>query len=751
MENIFVIIVGILFILAISDLIVGVSNDAVNFLNSAIGAKAAPFWVIMIIASLGVLVGATFSNGMMEVARKGIFHPEYFYFSEIMILFLAVMLTDVILLDTFNALGLPTSTTVSIVFELLGAAVALAVIKVKQLGLGIDEIGTYINSSKALAIISGILLSVVVAFIAGAIIQYITRIIFSFNFKKYTKYFGSLWGGIAITAITYFLLIKGAKGSSFIDAEILNWIKSNTFMIIVYSFLGWTIILQILSWIFRFDILRMTVLLGTFALAMAFAGNDLVNFIGVPLAGLKSYQAFVANPGADPNAFAMVALTGKVKTETVLLIIAGFIMVITLWLSRKARRVTATTLDLSRQDEGQERFHSSGFSRSLVRGAMKINNAVQFIVPKRVIAGIESRFDRSFEKEEGKDAALSFDMVRASVNLVVASILISFATSLKLPLSTTYVTFMVAMGTSLADGAWGRESAVYRITGVITVVGGWFFTALVAFSAAFVIAFIIHLGGTIAIFILILIAISLIYRTHILFRKREAEKLKHSSDNLVNIENENILDKCTNSVNSIIIRSLDAYSETIKGLIKENRKKLKTNLKTIRDLTDDTKYLKDSMHSTIHDLKSDSIESGHHYVQVLDYLRELVHSISFITRPVFDHIDNNHKGLVNDQVSELNKLNNDIRDFILETKSIIEDKDFSKVDSAIQLQQKVLDEISSLRKSQIKRIKKDAAGTKNSILYLNILSESKNYVLYSLNLLKSYRDFAIDNNKTTEK
>ena len=326
MENIYIIIVGILFVLAISDLVVGVSNDAVNFLNSAIGSKAAPFWAIMIIASLGVLVGATFSNGMMEVARKGIFHPQYFYFSEIMILFLAVMLTDVILLDTFNTLGLPTSTTVSIVFELLGAAVALAIIKVRQLGLGLDEISTYINSSKALAIISGILLSVIVAFLAGAMVQFVTRIIFTFNYKKYTKYFGSLWGGIAVTAITYFLLIKGAKGSSFISPETLVWIKENTMRIILMSFLGWTVLLQILSWIIKLNILKTTVLLGTFALAMAFAGNDLVNFIGVPLAGLKSFQEYMANPGADPNSLTMEALTGKVKTETILLLIAGFIM-----------------------------------------------------------------------------------------------------------------------------------------------------------------------------------------------------------------------------------------------------------------------------------------------------------------------------------------------------------------------------------------------------------------------------------------
>jgi phosphate/sulfate permease len=746
MENIYIIIVGILFVLAISDLIVGVSNDAVNFLNSAIGAKAAPFWVIMIIASLGVLVGATFSNGMMEVARKGIFHPQNFYFSEIMILFLAVMITDVILLDTFNSFGLPTSTTVSIVFELLGAAVALTIIKIRRLGVGFEEMGTYINSSKALAIIAGILLSVIVAFIAGAIVQYITRVIFSFNYKKTIKYFGSIWGGIAISAITYFLLIKGAKGSSFISPENLDWIKHNTFTILLVSFLGWTIILQILSWIINLNVLKITVLLGTFALAMAFAGNDLVNFIGVPLAGLKSYQAFAANPGADPGAFAMVALTGKVKTETLLLIIAGFVMVITLWLSRKAKSVTATTLDLSRQDEGDERFGSSGFSRTIVRGSIKMNSFFEKVVPKPILKGIESRFDRSFDENEDAKEAKSFDMVRASVNLVVASILISFATSLKLPLSTTYVTFMVAMGTSLADGAWGRESAVYRITGVLTVVGGWFFTAISAFTVAFIVAFIIHLGGSIAILILIGIAVFLIYRTQIMFRKREEDKLKHTEDvTEITMDSDNILEKCTNSVNEILLRTYDVYNNSIKGLIKENRKTLKKSLKEIKEINTETKYLKDNIHKTIRKLKEDSIDSGHYYVQVLDYLREIAHAVSFVINPSFNHVDNNHKGLIEVQIAELNKLNNEIKEYILLIKSIIDKRDFSQVDDAINKQQEIIEFVFTLRKNQIKRIKKEEAGTKNSMLYLNVLAESKNFVLYSVNLLKSFRDFVMHN------
>jgi phosphate/sulfate permease len=374
MENFYIILIVVLFALAISDLIVGVSNDAVNFLNSAIGSKVAPRYIIMIIASAGILIGTTFSSGMMEVARKGIFHPDQFYFSEIMIIFLAVMLTDVVLLDVFNTLGLPTSTTVSIVFELLGAAVAVALIKIKSLGLSIGDLNVYINSGKALAIISGILLSVVIAFTVGSLVMYITRLVFSFDYKKTFKYFGAIWGGIAITAITYFILIKGAKGSSFLNENTTDWISNNSSLIIVYSLIGWTILLQLLYWVVKLDILKMIVLVGTFALAMAFAGNDLVNFIGVPLAGLKSFQAFIADPGSDPDGFLMVALTGKAKANTYLLLIAGLVMVVTLWFSKKARKVTETELNLSRQSSGSERFSSSILSRTIVRTAMDISS-----------------------------------------------------------------------------------------------------------------------------------------------------------------------------------------------------------------------------------------------------------------------------------------------------------------------------------------------------------------------------------------
>ncbi|HJN06164.1 MAG TPA: inorganic phosphate transporter, partial [Bacteroidales bacterium] len=426
METVYLVIVVVLFLLAASDLIVGVSNDAVNFLNSAVGSKVASFKVIMLVAAIGILIGAVFSSGMMEVARKGIFNPGQFYFSEIMIIFMAVMVTDVLLLDAYNTWGLPTSTTVSIVFELLGAAVGMASIKL-LISDGGMTIGQFINSSKALAIISGILLSVGVAFSVGAIIQYLTRIAFSFNFKKRIKYIGAIWGGIAFTALTYFILIKGAKGASFMSVDAKEWIKENSLIIIFYSLIGWTILLQLLYWIFRINILKIIVLVGTFSLAMAFAGNDLVNFIGVPIAGFNSWEIFQNSQGAAPDGFLMTALGGKVPTPEIFLLLAGGIMVLTLYLSKKARSVLKTSIDLSRQDEGEERFKATWISKALVRSSLHASNNIKRALPGSFVGIIEKQFEPIKEKKIEK-APPAFDLIRASVTLTVASVLIAFGT-----------------------------------------------------------------------------------------------------------------------------------------------------------------------------------------------------------------------------------------------------------------------------------------------------------------------------------
>ncbi len=744
MENIYLIIVIILFALAISDLVVGVSNDAVNFLNSAIGSKAAPFKIIMVIAALGILIGTTFSSGMMEVARKGIFHPDQFYFNEIMIIFLAVMITDVILLDFYNTFGLPTSTTVSIVFELLGAAVAISLIKISNSPEGIASMGNYINSGRALLIISGILLSVFIAFSVGTIVQYITRFVFSFNYKNTLKYFGSVWGGFAVTAITYFILIKGAKGSSFMSDAHIDWIMENSFLILAGSFVGWTIIMQLLIWIFRINILKLIVLIGTFALAMAFAGNDLVNFIGVPLAGFASYKSFSAQHALGPDSFLMNALKGEVSTPTMFLLIAGLVMVITLWVSRKAKSVVKTELRLSDQDMVNERFGSSLLARTLVRQTLQIGSFIQVIIPKQFRKVIKKRFnDKHFRKTVKKDRSIAFDLIRASVNLVVASILIAFATSQKLPLSTTYVTFMVAMGTSLADGAWNRESAVYRITGVITVIGGWFFTALSAFTAAFLIALFIYLAHIYAILILIAITIFFIYKTHVFHSRREkAEKKAESilTESLA-IDGETIFEKCNSNIVSTLLAISELYRIIINGLIREKRKKLKNALKEIKKLNKEIKSLKNNIHITIRKLEKEIVESGHHYVQVLDYLGDMTRSMITMSRSVFNHVDNNHAPLTNPQIQNLSSFQKNMSKFFKEAVQVISDKSFDKTKKAESLSDNLLNKTVKLRKEQVKIFKRDTFKTRISLLYLDILVESKNLVLYTNYLLDASREF----------
>lgn len=749
MESIFVIIVGILFVLAISDLIVGVSNDAVNFLVSAIGSKSAPFWVIMVIASLGVIFGATFSSGMMEVARKSIFNPQMFAFKDIMFIFLAVMLTDIILLDVFNTFGLPTSTTVSIVFELLGAAVAMSLIKISASDAeNITHLANYINSSKALAIITGILLSVVIAFTVGAIVQYISRLVFSFNFKKTLKYFGALWGGIAIAAITYFILIKGLKGSSFADYKIegvtlTEWIKDNAVLLLIISFVFWTVLLQLLHWIFKTNVLKVIVLVGTFALAMAFAGNDLVNFVGVPIAGLEAFKEFAGTVGEDPATYQMDALQEKIPTDPLYLLISGLIMVGTLWLSKKSKSVTETSLDLSRQEAGYERFGSSGFSRVMVRSFVTAGKVLEKITPPVIMQRIENRFDQKKAPRIETDDAPAFDLVRASVNLVVASILISIATSIKLPLSTTYVTFMVAMGTSLADGAWGRESAVYRITGVISVIGGWFVTALVAFTVAFCFVYLINLGEQIAVWGLFLTIIVVVLKTRSIHRKRMKKKQKELEfeKDIPELRERNIFERCVQNVSTTLSVASQSYSQTINSLIDEDRKGLKNALRDINELDNETRLLKNNLQKTILKLSEDSIETGPYYVQIVEHLREIKHCLYFISNPSMEHVGNHHKPLTQTQVNDLRDLSAKISVFLDAILILMQEHRFTELSDIMKQKDELTDLIAALKKRQIKRMKKNEGSTKPTLLYFDILTETKNLLLNVISLLKAQRDF----------
>ncbi|MFZ2287485.1 MAG: inorganic phosphate transporter [Bacteroidales bacterium] len=742
--DVYLIIIIALLILAVSDLVVGISNDAVNFINSSVGSRAASLRVILTIAALGVIIGSTFSSGMMEIARSGIFHPGQFYFSEIMIIFLAVMITDVILLDTFNTFGFPTSTTVSIVFELLGAAMAISLIKIFNSTDNLADIGNYINTGKALAIIFGILFSVVIAFVFGTVIQFITRLIFSFNYEKYMKYFGALWGGIAITAIIYFLLVKGAKGASFLTTETVKWIEDNTLELLLYSFIGITGLLQLLISVFKVNILRIIVLAGTFSLAMAFAGNDLVNFIGVPLASLESYQEFAGDPSFNPDTLLMTSLSQPVKTPTIFLLAAGLIMVVTLFLSKKARTVTETEVNLSRQGSGSERFSSTRLSRSVVRQSVVVSKFVSKLIPDGVIQFIEKRFDFISYKKQFKNPedVSSFDLLRGSVNMFVASSLIALGTSLKLPLSTTYVTFMVAMGSALADRAWGRESAVYRITGVVTIIGGWFFTAITAFSASFLLALVINWGGITAGLAGLAIALFIVIRSGLKHRKKiSIVSKKDDVDEQLTLTGLNILHKCNTSIMDVVVSVRKLYFSSVLNLIKEDFKKMKRVKKDVDGLNQRTKDLKYNLYPTLRKLEEEFIETGPYYVQILDYLREIAHCLTYIADPIYDHLDNNHPPIIREQVKELHELNESVNSFYDHVEDLIQKQDYRHLDGLVAEQQKILDLIARIKKKQIKYIKSESVGTRNSLMYMNLLSETKNLLLYTVNMVKSHRDF----------
>ncbi|SHF47208.1 Phosphate transporter family protein [Mariniphaga anaerophila] len=746
MENIYLIIVVVLFALAISDLVVGVSNDAVNFLNSAFGSKAAPKWLIFLMAGLGVLIGATFSSGMMEVARKGIFHPEMFVFSEIIVIFLAVMITDVILLDMFNTFGMPTSTTVSIVFELLGSAVAVSIVKIQQIGGSLGELSNYINSEKALAIITGILLSVLIAFTIGAIVQYITRLIFTFNYHKNMKYFGSVFGGFAVTAITYFILIKGISGSAFAEIEVLNgqklgeWVATHTGKLLIYSFVVWVIFIQLLKWLFNIKILKITVLIGTFALAMAFAGNDLVNFIGVPLAGYNSFKAWMAAGATAPDAFSMEMLAGKVGTPTYMLLISGLVMISTLIFSKKAQSVVNTSLDLSRQNEGNERFNSNMVARVIVRSSTSFQKNLKKIVPASLTDKIQSRFEPVEAASVNPDAP-SFDKIRASVNLLVASILIAIGTSYKLPLSTTYVTFMVAMGTSLSDRAWGRDSAVYRISGVFTVIGGWFLTAIIAFTVAAIVAWIISVGGMIMIVVFVGIAVTMVVRTHILFKKRSAKDAIEEDDTITEKdETEKVMEKCRKQVVKYVNTANQVYSDSIGSFLSEDRSKLKESLSLKDTLNKKSKKQKNKVLSTISKIEED-VDSGHFYVQIVDYQRELAHSLNFLVNPLYEHVNNNHKPFVQSQIDEFSKLVMEISKFFDFAVNLVKEDKFECTNDLIKQRDEILVLLEGMEITQIKRIKAREINTRNSVLFFNTISETKNMLLHAINLIKAHRDF----------
>ncbi len=742
MENIYILMIAALTLLAILDLVVGVSNDAVNFLNSAIGSKAISFRTIMIVASLGVAFGAIFSSGLMEVARKGIFVPSQFYFNEIMIIFMAVMLTDILLLDFFNTLGMPTSTTVSIVFELLGAAVAMALIKIGTDNGSIGELANYINTEKATEIIIGILASVLIAFTVGAIVQYISRLLLSFNFERKPALAAAIFGGVSLAAITYFIIIKGLKGTDYYE-YIQPYIENKTSLIVLTSFGIWTLLSLLAITLLKTNIYKLIILVGTFALALAFAGNDLVNFIGVPIAAWQSYQAWSVS-GIAATEFTMDILGQKVDTPTHLLLIAGIIMVLTLWFSSKARSVLKTSIDLSSQSDTKERFEPNFLSRVIVRGSMLFARYTDTVLPQATKDRIERQFERPvIELPKDKTIELpAFDMVRAAINLVVASVLISIATSMKLPLSTTYVTFMVAMGTSLADRAWGAESAVYRVAGVFNVIAGWFGTALIAFVAAATVAYLIHLGGGTMIALLLGFAFFLLTRNYIAHNKKT--KIVKVEDSLNKAESQSIqgvIEESADNISKALKRVGKINEITIKGLISQDLSGLKKAKETVTKLETEIEDLQSDIFYFIKNLDDSYLGASKFYIDVVGSLQDITQSASLIAKVSHKHVNNNHKALKKKQAVELLEINNKLIDLLHQIREVFDSRTFDKiVPGIIDEKQILLDYVRDSIQKQVERTRTSESSPKNTTLYFSILLETEDLIKANMNILNLYYD-----------
>ncbi len=732
--------------LAVIDLVVGVSNDAVNFLNSAIGSKVISIRTIMIVASLGIALGAVFSSGMMEVARKGIFNPGEFYFDEIMIIFMAVMVTDVLLLDFFNTLGMPTSTTVSIVFELLGAAVAMALIKIAVSDTEtITDLAKYINTERAVLIISGIFLSVFFAFSIGALVQYITRLFLSFNFEQRPKFYTTLFGGVALTAITYFIFMKGLKGTAYYK-DIKGLIEGNELYIITAALALWTGISHLLTQVFKISVFKIIISVGTFALALAFAGNDLVNFIGVPMAAWNSFEAWNGS-GIPASEFGMDVLAEKVPTPTLFLFIAGLIMVVTLWFSTKAKKVAETEVNLARQGEGHERFQPNPLSRIIVRISVGVSKGIEFILPNSIQEKIEKKFEKpvvNLPKHKVYELP-AFDAVRASTNLMVAGILISIATSYKLPLSTTYVTFMVAMGTSLADRAWDRESAVYRVAGVLNVIGGWFFTAFIAFVSAGIFTYLIHLGRITAVALILILVLFTLVRNFLKHRdeeKEKAEKKVIKRSELITVKE--VIEETSDHISAVVNRVNKLFTNVVNDLSKHDLNKLKKTDKHVNKLNKEVDELKEEAFYFIKSLDDSSVEASRFYLLVLGYLQDISQSISYISKASYKHVNNNHKNLKTGQIEDLKLIDSQLTEMLEEIGKTFEDRNFSNISKIISEKQQLFDHVSKSIEKQINRIRTEETSAKNTTLYFGNLLETKDLIQAIMNLLELYQEFDLN-------
>ncbi len=732
METLYLIIVGFLLLLAVFDLFVGVSNDAVNFLNSAIGAKVAKFRTVMMVAALGVLLGSVMSSGMMDIARHGIMLPASFSFHEVMVIFLAAMVTDIIILDTFNSMGLPTSTTVSLVFELLGSAFAVALIKIigSDGALGFDVL---LNSDKALSVIIAIFVSVAIAFFFGLFTQWLSRLIFTFNYKKRLRYTVGIFGGISFTALAYFIFIKGLGKSPYISAEAREYINANTAVLMLYTLIGSSIAMQVLHWL-RINVFKIIVLLGTFALAMAFAGNDLVNFIGMPLAGLDAYNDFMANGNGNPHSFMMTSLMESATTPFLFLFAAGLIMIFAMCTSKKAQNVVKTSVDLSRQDEGDEMFGTSKAARSIVRATQDSSGFISKYVPKQVTSWIDSRFNKD---EAILEEGAAFDIIRASVNLVLAAMLIAFGTSMKLPLSTTYVTFMVAMGTSLADRAWSRESAVYRVTGVISVIGGWFITAGAAFVTGGLICLALYYGSFPAMFIAMGLVIYQLVRSNIKFNKEAKNEKKNSVFTQMMRTKDpqevwTLLAGHVSHTQSFVNRfAHEHYEMIINGMVNE---KLGALSMSERELKNEQKELKRFRRQELLALRrvpaNIAVERNTWYHLGVNSDQQFLYCLRRMLEPIKEHVDNNFNPMPQAYMEEFDPVRKKITELMDRSNTMLSTMKFDGYNEILVEADNIKDQLSIIRKHHYDRMQSDGGmkDLKVSLVYLNIIQESQEFL-----------------------
>ncbi|WP_185853624.1 inorganic phosphate transporter [Blattabacterium cuenoti] len=727
-------IIVVLFLLSIFDLIVGLINDAVNFLNSAIGSKVASRKTIMIFASLGILLGAFLSSGMMEVARKGVFDPSYFYFSDIIFIFLAVMISDIILLDVFNTLGLPTSTTVSMVFCLLGGAFSIAMIKMSSPlnNEPFHHLTLYIKAEKTLTISIGIFLSIIISFTSGAFIHYFIRSLFSFEYESKLKYAGVIWTAISLSSMTYFLIVRGLHstlqgfmndnltGFSLFIQHFIKWIHHNFFVFLLILFSTWIIVAKIFVSL-GYNILKFVVLYGTFSLAMAFAGNDLVNFIGIPIAGIQSYNIWKEAGSPPAEKFNMKSLSGNVQVPSLVLIFAGMIMILTLWFSKKTKNITSTEINLSRQNEGPEKFLSNSFSRGIVRFFLCFVNYFFEFFPKRLLVKIEKNFK---QKKTQKEESVAFDLVRASANLTISSILISIATVQKLPLSTTFVTFMVSMGTSLSDRAWDRESAVYRVSGVLKVIRGWFLTGLIAFTMAGVTAAFLYFFKAWALCSLIFLIVFVFYKSYKKYHKKIKEE-KPLFDTIVNLTLETTLNKTFDILKPILEYIEEIYKNSIEGITQENLKTLQSSRNSFLKVKENFTSIQNSLIQVILKTKNSEPIAGILYLHIYNKTKEIIESSDIITNHTLFHVINSHKPLKYQQKKNLLKLENLMIEHFNIIKKITIDRNCKQIQFPCPIQNQILKKIEEQMNQQVMGIIYKKYGTKNTFLMLDLLLQSK--------------------------